>query len=219
MLVGNRDHGPVNQPSDHARKRAFHPRDGDKHVRAAGSSPSDRAADAAPRRPRHTPARRGCPAPSRSRPPPRLREYPPSRRRAPSRISCRPQAHLRCVRSLPTDYDPRGIVVSRVRQLERTRVIHCLLRASREDALAVRREPLQYLDDLIDGLALAENDLRHAVAQMPMVVQLGESDVLVGQRLQPRCIAASTSTSPAFTFSSSSRSSRTSMLFPCTPHS
>jgi len=86
---------------------------------------------------------------------------------------------------LADDYDARRLVVTSVRHLRTDSLIQVPIRPRSKNASTVRGKPLEYLDHLFDGLALAENDFRHACPQVPMVVQLGEPDVLVRQRLQP----------------------------------
>jgi len=62
--------------------------------------------------------------------------------------------------------------------------VHLGGRPGHEDALAPSRDPLHDGDHLLRGLPAAEHGLGKAPAQGPMVVDLGEPQVFVGQRGQ-----------------------------------
>src|SRR6185295_9774823 len=56
--------------------------------------------------------------------------------------------------------------------------------AGHEEVLAAAGDLVRYGQDLLGGLAGAEDDLREASSQGPVVIDLGEAKVLVGQALQ-----------------------------------
>ena len=67
--------------------------------------------------------------------------------------------------------------------LDRAKLLHGNPR--RQHVVAVRREPREDLGELLRTFSRPEDDLRHADAQRPMMVHVGEAEVLEREMLQP----------------------------------
>jgi hypothetical protein len=60
-----------------------------------------------------------------------------------------------------------------------------LVRPRHEDHGAPLQEPDDDRRDLLGRLPLAEDDFREALPQQPMMIELGEAEVLIGEMAKP----------------------------------
>ena len=193
---GHRDHGPIDQAADDARQRALHARHGHDGVGLAqqiamGQQPVQAGHAAVARRARpdcRAPPRRARPLRPRAGrpcrpPPPRSGRRPPPRSgRTTSSSAPRGRRHG----------TPAASTAAATRRIA----------ARGEHVGVVRGQALDDRHHLLRRLARAEDRLRPAAAQRAVQIELGEAEVLVGQRGEPAPARRRSSARPRCTSSS-----------------